>query len=429
MKKIFFSIILVSLIQISPVFASDQVSLFMANWVKFNSNEGIQELPTITVTDNTGGNITPAKEISIILPKYTEILWDKSVNQITVNDSLVSISYSKDLKSINIPISKTFLAGETAIIKGHRVRVYDRAAGYQNLTLDVNGDGVSDATGVNGVQIDDTNKRTDTLAPFSPSSLSFKQDAAAVVLSWENPPDPDLYGLVLTRILSSGTSTPISADSSIGLTTTYSDTAFAPGDKLQYFLRAKDNVSNLSEPVTTTVEIPLPEAPQKIVVENNILEPPAADEIVIEKKKSILDSITEKDINNVISRYNDVSRSTESLRELVYFVKAGIIKGRNRKLNFKQSLTYGQFATFLGKAFSIERKGTYLRSLKLLRYISSTVKTGSRITKKKAMQIILQLKGFDYSTQTIAPSNTLKGNATLVDIAAWSVKIIDQGSE
>lgn len=423
MRKIFFSIVLVLLIPILPVFAADNVSFFMANWVGFNSNDGVQELPTITVTDNTGGNITPANEISIILPKDTDILWDKSVGQITFNNSLVGVSYSKNLKSINIPVSKAFLAGETAVLKGQKVRVYGGGSGYQNLALDVNGDGVSDAVGVNGIQIDGANKRTDTLPPFSIISLTTKQDTTSATLSWENPVDPDLYNLILTRTLTRGTSTPVSTDITIDkLTSTYADTLLQAGDKLQYSIRAKDNVGNLSEPVITSVEIPLPEAPVPAVVL-------PVNEVAVEKKVGILDSVTEEDINNVLSKYIDINKDAKYLNELVYFVKTGVIKGAGKKIRSEKQLNYGQFSAFAVKAFSIEQKGSYFNSLKLLGYISPNIKPYTKITKKNAFKILLKLKGINYVSQTIVDKSTLKGHATLADIVVWSVKVIDQGNQ
>ncbi|MBI4994412.1 fibronectin type III domain-containing protein [Candidatus Peregrinibacteria bacterium] len=411
------------------IFAAGTVSLSMTNWVNLALNDVSAKLPTITIIDEGGGNITPTYGVRIMLPKDADVLWDKNTTQLTINGILANVNYDKTLKILQIPVAETFTAGKTLVISGQAVMTYNNGSSYKNLTLDINGDSVADATGNNGLQIDATLLRTDQSPPFPIHSLTYKPLDSSVVLSWENPPDPDLYAIILTRTLTRGTSTPTSTDITIDhLTSTYTDTLLQPGDKLQYSIRAKDNVGNLSNPVTISVEISLPETPAALPVEENIPALPIENDVTAEEQKSILDSITEEDINNVLSKYKDINKDTQNLKELVYFVKAGIIKGQKGKINFKQPLTYGKLATFLGKAFSIKQKGGYFHSLKLLGHISSTAKANVRIKKKTAFKILLELKGIDYATQTIAVSNTLKGNTTLTDIAVWSVKVIDQGS-
>lgn len=408
--------------------ASGTVSLFMSNWVNLALNEVSYKLPAITITDEGGGNITAAYGVNIILPKDADILWNKNVKQLTVNDILADVNYDKTLKTLNIPVSKTFVAGETLVITGQSVMTYGNGSSYKNLTLDINGDNAADATGNNGLQIDATLLRTDQSAPFPIHSLTYKIINNSVILSWENPPDPDLYTLVLTRIVTRGTSAPISTDIIIDkLTSTYTDASLQAGDKLQYSIRAKDNVSNLSEPVTISLEIPMPEMPAVSSPGENV---PASteSETAVGGKTSVLDNITEEDINNVLSKYNDINKNTKYLKELVYFVKIGAIKGTGKKLRSEKQFTYAQFSTFAVKAFSVERKGSYFNSLKVLGHISPKIKPYTKIKKKSAFKILLKLKGIDYKTQSIVDKSVLKGHATLTDIAVLVAKIIDQDS-
>lgn len=409
--------------------AAGTVSFFMANWVNLALNEVSYRLPAITITDEGGSNITAAYGVNIMLPKDVDILWDKNVKQLTVNDILVDVNYDKTLKTLNIPVSKTFVAGETLVITGQSVMTYNNGSSYRNLTLDINGDNISDATGTNGLQIDATLLRTDQRGPFPIHSLNYQATDNSVILSWENPPDPDLYAIILTRTLTRGTSTPVSTDITIDkLTSTYTDALLQAGDKLQYSIRAKDNVGNLSDPVAISVEIPLPKMPTVSSPEENAPAPPTESETTVEEKTSVLDSVTEEDINNVLSKYSDLNKDSQFLKELIYFVKAGVIKGIGKKIRSEKQLNYGQFSTFAVKAFSVERKGSYFNSLKVLGHISPKIKPHTKIKKKSAFKILLKLKGIDYKTQSIVDKSALKGHTTLADIAVWAVKIIDQGS-
>lgn len=426
---LFITCLFLLVVGIKTIFAAGTVSLFMANWINLGLNEVSYKLPAITVTDEGGGNITATYGVNIMLPKDADILWDKNVKQLTANGVTVDVNYDKTLKTLNIPVFKTFVAGETLVITGHAVMTYSNGSSYKNLTLDINGDNVSDATGNNGLQLDATLLRTDQSPPFPINSLSYKTTDTSVVLSWENPPDPDLYTLVLTRTFTRGTSAPISTDVVIDkLTSTYTDAELQAGDKLQYSIVAKDNVGNLSEPVTILVEIPVPVIPAVSSPEENVPLPAIESETAGVERTGLLDSITEEDINNVLSKYSDLNKDSQYLKEIVYFVKSGAIKGTGKKLKSEKQLNYKQFSDFAVKAFSIEKKGSYFNSLKVLGHISPKIKPHTKIKKKSAFKILLKLKGIDYKTQTIVDKSTLKGHATLADIVVWSIKIIDQGS-
>lgn len=414
-RKIIFLICLLSAYQAFA--AAPNVTLFMANWVKYNVNAAPQELPAITVTDVAGGGITQAAGISIILPQYMEVLWDKSVTEIKVNDIAITPSYSKDLKIITIPVSKTFTAGESAKITGHKIRIYDSGATYQDLRLDVTGDGVSDATGINGIELSETTKETDVLGPYAVTAFTTALNGtSSVTLAWENPPDLDFNGTMITRTINRlGTST-VAQITLDRLKAAYSDTDILPGDEIQYSVKSKDDVGNLSGAVSTSVKIPLetlqepvatPEMPENVTPE------------ITPQPTTIFDTVTETQINEALLLYEDINPETANLKIITYLVNKGVLKGKKKKLALDKRMTYLEFINASGKAFDVQKQGSYWKTFQGLGYLKKTAKKKNVITKKNAVAILLNIKGLMPKEQNIIEYASLKGKSVRADFVSW----------
>lgn len=410
------------------------VTIQMASWMQFSSNDPPQVLPVITVTDVGGGVISPANNIAIILPKDVDVLWDRTVSQVTVNNSsLLDVLYSKDLKKLIIPVSKTFAAGEAVSIVGQKVRIYERGSGYSALQVDINGDGIGDANSGNGIQLDDTVRRWDSLAPFTITSLTSAVNDKSVTLRWENPPDPDLYGLVISRTLIRNGTTTAKEIKLDGVVTLYEDTDVAAGDSLQYAIKARDNNNNLSEEVSMAVQIPVPQPEQlPSVIINETVQPEIVEQQPEEERNvqpgSVLDGIGQADIDVVLNQYLDIDGSTQNLKEIVYLVKSGFMKGKRNKLAINESVKCTDFVQIAGKAFSIGKAKSalaYLKVFKKLGYLSVKTKSTSKITRRKAFKILLSIRGISFKDQAILDYSALKGYVTRKDLAIWIVKILD----
>ncbi|MEK9133052.1 MAG: hypothetical protein AAB606_05100 [Patescibacteria group bacterium] len=404
------------------------VTLFMATWVGFNSNDSPQFLPAITVTDVDGGNITSANGMSIMLPKDMDLLWDKSITEVTVDGtSTVTVTYDKTLKSLTVPVSKAFGVNESMTITGQKVRIYDRAYIYKDLQLDITGDGVGDITGVNGLRIDNANPATDFLPPYQVSALTTKIENGKIILSWENPPDPDYNGLIITSTLTRAGVVSAPKEIPLGrLDTQYTDNESLVGDSVQYSFRTKDNVSNLGEALATTVVVAdttpaaSSEQPPTGSEGNNTTQQPTL------TSQSVLDTVTQSEVDAALAKYSDLKPDTENLKGLVYLIKLGALAPRGTKMRPAKELKYADFAGIAGKAMNVElQQGSYLKTFKTLRYFSKTVKAGKKMTKKTAFKVLLTIKGMKVKDQTFVEYTKLRGFVTPTEIAVWLVQLAD----
>lgn len=409
------------------VFAETRVSFYMASWMSFSLNDSPTQLLAFTIKDDGGGSITPAAGVAVMLPKDVDILWDKTVKQLTVDGVLTDVSYSKDLKTLNIPVGKTFAAGDSTVVTGQIVRVYDKGASYRNLYLDVNGDGVSDATCTNGFVIDETVLRTDRTPPFAVTGLSYTKTADSVLVSWENPVDPDFLKTVLVRTLTRNGTISTSEYEINKTDTSFSDNSLMKGDSIEYALSTKDYNSNTALPEKITVQIQQEEA---------VLPPPAQEEspqnagtttpVDIEPAvKSILDNISQDDVN-ALARFSDVGTGTPNLEEIAYAIKNNFVKpGKNKKLGLLNKITYSQFATISGRAFNINASGGYFARFKKLNYIKRSIKASQKITRKNALKILFKINGINETNQQIENIAKLKGYLIQRDLIVWIVKILE----
>lgn len=410
------------------VFAAANVSLFMESWVKFNSNDPPQTLPTIIVTDNQGGLITAEKGITVMLPKYMDILWERDVTQVGLNGIQATVTYSKNLKNLIIPVSKTFMVGEAVRITGAKVRVYEQGATYQDLELDIDLDGVGDVKGVNGVQIDDTARRNDSLLPYPVTALTSRVDGKTAVLTWENPPDLDYNGILLTRTitrLEAGTTTMTATDITLDrLLTAYTDAGLKAEDSVEYVLKTKDNRGNFGQSVKVGVTIPSDtpiSAPEPVIA-------PVEPEVTISTPTvptSILDEVLEEDIDAALEAFSDLSRETEGIKEIAYLFKTGIIKASASKKFFpNKSVSYKEFIAILKAAFETQAKGALLTKFKKLKLIPRKATNASKVKKPDASRVLHSLLGFDASSR-ITGSQNMRGTLKKAELGVWVVKFLD----
>ena len=104
----------------------------------------------------------------------------------------------------------------------------------------------------------------DTTAPGPVTAVSAQVTDASVALSWTNPRDPDLTGVVVRRALGTTAPADISAGvlvaSTTGAVTTAVDATVQRGQTYTYALFAHDGVGNIATPaVLTVVSAPLPD--------------------------------------------------------------------------------------------------------------------------------------------------------------------------
>lgn len=419
----------------TAVFADANVSLFMTTWQKFAQNEASPVLPNILITDAGGGNITPAKGVTIMLATDVDMIWDKSVSQYMVNDALVTVTYSKNLRNVTIPVTTTFTAGQSITVSGVKVRVYTPGNSYRDLKLDIDGDFVADVTGVNGLQIDADVLRSDQQAPFQVTNVSQAVSDTSVTLAWENPVDPDFNGLFITKLLTRAGSTTTQDIPVDKLTTSYPDTNVQKDDVVEYSLKSKDNVGNLSEGVKVALTFGATPPPPPVLTPPPppVLTPPPVvppvEEIPVPPAPapSVTDTLTESEITSLLAAFKDVDAATLNRKQIAYLVKIGALKGdKAGRLKLDAKISYTAFAQVVVKAFGVEGKGTALTIMKKLGYIFKATKASRFITKKNAFKILLKVKGIDAATQNIADMKSLRGTLLKRDLVPWVIAVMDE---
>ena len=277
MKKLLISLFAFMLFT-TNVFAVTIGSELAQRYVKYDAEQIIRP---IIITAEKANEITVANGIVIGIPDGLYATFSRSATSVSCSGSAVTvgsldatatITYPKaDLRTVRIPVKKDFTAGSSVTITGLMIRLYDRGNSYRSLTIDVTGDGVADATDINGIQIDDTTERSDAVVPYEVTDLVSTQTAVtAVKLTWINPPDLDLTQIDIerTRIRSGATTT---ATFSVGANletiakpAEYLDTDVLVGDQLTYLLRSRDrrnSSTGVSAHITVAAAVPTPTTP------------------------------------------------------------------------------------------------------------------------------------------------------------------------
>lgn len=263
----FLYVFLSAVLMTPSAFAADFSSSFTNS---FFLNQ-TRDLAPITITATSAGEITSEKGIQIIFDNEKKILWD-AVSSLSATGSAVTNSkilanpvpvYKNDYKTLFIPVTADFDAGESVTLSGIRLRVYKTAFLSTYLSLDVNGDGVGDVQDVNKIEASQT-EGTDFTAPYPVTDVSVVANSSftQVALSWQPSPDYDSQGTNITRKRVHNGNTQEASLLLNSTLTTFTDTDVTPGDILTYTFDASDG-RNFSEPVvqTITLEPSVPEIP------------------------------------------------------------------------------------------------------------------------------------------------------------------------
>lgn len=266
------------LLSVTTALAATVGSELAQRYVKYDAEQMIRP---ITITAEKAGEITAAHGIAIIIPDDLYATFSRTVTSVTASgsavtagslDATVTVTYPKlNLRTVLIPVKKDFTAGSSVVISGLTIRLYDRGNSYRALGVDLTGDGVSDATDINGIQIDDTAERSDAVVPYDVTDLMVTQSATTTIkLVWTNPPDLDLTQVEIerTRIRNGATTT---ATVSVGANletiakpAEYLDTDVLVGDQLTYLLRSRDrrnSSTGVSAKITVAATVPTPTTP------------------------------------------------------------------------------------------------------------------------------------------------------------------------
>ncbi|PIQ78587.1 hypothetical protein COV82_00280 [Candidatus Peregrinibacteria bacterium CG11_big_fil_rev_8_21_14_0_20_46_8] len=407
--------------------AAGEASFFMDNWVNIYLNEDPVTLPKITITSEQDSGITQQHGVAIILPRDVQVLWDKTVEQVSIDGVLRSISYSADQKRVIIPAERDYLSGEKLVIEGLVLRVYDQGTSYQDFYIDTNGDGESDVKGVNGFLIDQETRRTDRTAPFEVDDLAATFADGKVLVSWKNPLDYDLQQIVLTKGESSSTLS--------RLDTQYEDSAVTLGETVTYKVQTLDYNSNISAGRMVTL---LASEEEPAVEEPTVEEPPAEEEPAQEAPPSqdepllLRDSVTDADIADVVATTTGIQPDSEHVREVVYLVQKGFITPNYRgSLRLVRHLKYGEFADIIGPALGVEIPGNslnayYFAMKKIDGLIDPSVRASDRIRRSDAFLIMLKLAGLEVSEQQLVDDPaSLRWYPNRKELAYWLVGILD----
>jgi hypothetical protein len=228
----------------------------------FNKRE-TKVLPAINIAAETNSDITAEHGIRLFMNWERQVLWD-AVDTLSLSGSAVTNGkipasvkpvYEDNYRTLYIPVTADFASGESVKISGVGLRVYDEWFLTEYIQLDINDDGISDATDINRIQVNDF-YATDVTAPYPVTNFKavLSGDLKSVSLSWQNPPDYDLLGCSLdrTRVRNSlSQQTSLVTDS---YTTGYTDTDIQTGDTLTYSVFCSDG-RNFSDKVEQVVEV------------------------------------------------------------------------------------------------------------------------------------------------------------------------------
>lgn len=248
---------------------------------QFSTNADPQLIRPITVTAETSGEITAANGITITIPDALYTIWDRSVVTAQVSGTAVTngkMAASTEVshpdpyeKTIVLKVLKDFNPGETAVINGLIMRIYDTANTSKFLEYDLNADDTTDVYDINGIKLDDTDPKTDNMAPYNVTDLKAEQISInEVKLTWINPPDLDIKKIDIekTQVRSGVTSTVtydyIANYNTIAIAQEYIDTVQL-NDKVTYAVYVRDsrNRSTGAAAELTVVTNPTPSTTQQ----------------------------------------------------------------------------------------------------------------------------------------------------------------------
>lgn len=440
MKRAFFIFVFCLLLSLpTGVFGTNHVALFLTNWMNIYLNEDPTKLPEVTITDNAGGNITPANGISILLPKDIAVLWDKTVAQVKVDGILKDVIYAADQRSVKISVGTAFTAGQQMKINGLVLRIYDQGTTYQNFSLDVNGDLIADVTGVNGFQIDESTRRTDRTSPFEVTDLGSSYTGGKIVLSWKKPLDYDYNGILMTR---KRTRAGILEETSVKISRNdaqYEDINVLVDDLVEYRLKSVDYNDNASTGLILAVTVGATVAAQSgagtttpavgttTPADNapGTSTPPSQTSQYV----PLIERVSESDIQDAIARYKGISVNTPYLKHIIYGVKNNwFTPTRNGDLRLTRTVKYRDFASVVGPIFGIEAVGSgrnaYFKALQSAGFFDEKARPARIIKEDIAFLTLMNLGELDYSLQSVVSTgDTLRKSLKRDKFAYWLVEL------
>lgn len=424
-KFIVISSLAVFAVQAGPALAAGEVTLFMDRWARFNANEPPAVLPDITITDVAGGTLKPEFGVTIYIPDI-DMLWEKTVTEITVNGVLKPLTYTKNLKGMTVPIAAPLKAGEALKISGQKVRIYGPGGSYRDITADINGDGIGDVTGTNGLQVDSTTSATDFLVPYGITNLTSAVTETSVFLTWELPPDLDYNGILLTKTTTRAGTERVDNFTIDKRTKEFLDSAVQTGEEVKYSFRTKDNIDNRGAPVEITVIVQAPAAQPALVTT-----PPAeTEETVVEPASEapmgFLDVVTDERIAFLLFVHSDLSLETPGLKMIAYLVDAKLLKGSRGKFGLSKKVRYSDLVKVLAhlkleKSYKavfkdLKKQKVFVKKALLSRYVSA----------KEAFAAVTKIFALNDSDEA-ALEVDLKGRFTRARLIEWLTALTDKG--
>ena len=180
-------------------------SLLTPNKTDMDQFEAKQVAP-LTITSTTPGDITAKNGLRLMLDPNAAILWHESDVDFTgsavesnkvKNNSLV---YSKDRKSVFIPVEKDFQVDDTLVVTGLFLRAYDQDVDHGSFALDTNGDKIGDIINENAYEVSN-DVEDDEVAPYPVQDLVYIMNPdKTITLKWKGPPDYDYASTIINRV-------------------------------------------------------------------------------------------------------------------------------------------------------------------------------------------------------------------------------------
>ena len=261
--------------------SASAVQFYSPNTEDFVAGDPPRILFPITISAESDSEIKSEFGIQIQIPDGLYATFDRDISEVSFSGSAVEnfavvgepielISFSRDLRSLNLPVTRDFRSAENLTISGLKMRVYDSGNSVRYLELHLDDSGIYSAQNVNGVKIDDASPHTDTTAPYLVDELVAAQISTdRVRLTWINPPDLDTSRIAILRIRTrDGVVRNGEFEVGVNLNTINQQVEFVDddiqiGDELIYELRSRD-ARNQSEPASVSITI-LPEVPENPV--------------------------------------------------------------------------------------------------------------------------------------------------------------------
>ncbi|MCF7836277.1 S-layer homology domain-containing protein [Candidatus Gracilibacteria bacterium] len=376
-RKVGSAIVFVILIFNFP--SATAVQFYSPNVEDFVAGDPPRIISPITITAQSAAEITAEFGIQIKVPEGLRATFDRDLSFVSFSGSAVTgsaivgaptdlIALSRDLRNLSLTVARDFLASESLVITGLKLRVYDTGNSVRYLELHLDDSGVYSAQNINGVIIEDTNPNTDNTPPYPVDELTATQISGnRVKLSWINPPDLDTSRIAILRIRTrEGVTRNGEFETGVNLNTINQPTEFIDddvqvGDQLTYELRSRD-ARNQSEPATVSItlvvesEIPIvcttdytpvcgsdgvtysnlcnAEAAGIIsttagecVTENDVIPPTEQPPLTSDEKKASEAGITLAQLQNAIAQYSDLAAAHWSAGFLARLNSDKIIDG------------------------------------------------------------------------------------------------------